>query len=199
MEGLRLHMQVYPYCDRYRLATVAIKVQDLLNYTSIDPWVQRKLRPITAQNRQLSSRKGTQPHLFRSRYLVLARRQPALPGQGELVLKHGSKLSILDGQHRIMALGFVNEQLLKEVRKQEKKRAQLTMHLRRFPHDEEAQEELKLTEGMIAELEARRLALMETTLSAQIYIGLGEGRRTSTVRGHQLQSADHQQRARTVL
>ena len=58
--------------------------------------------------------------------------------KGELVLKHGSKLSILDGQHRIMALGFVNEQLLKEVRKQEKKRAELTMHLRRFPHDEEA-------------------------------------------------------------
>lgn len=175
MEGLRLHMQVYPYCDRYGLATVAIKVQDLLNYTSIDPMVQRKLSPM--QRRKIANylQEKELSHIFFGPVTLSLRDVNQLSrDKGELVLKHGSKLSILDGQHRIMALGFVNEQLLKEVRKQEKKRAQLTMHLRRFPHDEEAREELELTEGMIAELEARRLALMETTLSAQIYIGLGE-------------------------
>lgn len=43
MDGLCLNMTIFPFCENFGLATVAIQVQDILNYTSIDPMVQRKL------------------------------------------------------------------------------------------------------------------------------------------------------------
>lgn len=175
MDGLRLNMQIYPYCDRYGLATVSIKVQDLLNYTTIDPMVQRKLSPM--QRRKIANylQEKELDHVFFGPVTLSLRSVNHLSqDKSELVLKHGSKLGILDGQHRIMALGFVNEQLLKEVRKLERIKADYLVRMRRDPRDLHARDELEQVEGMIVELEARRLALMETTLSAQIYIGLGE-------------------------
>lgn len=175
MEGLRLPMQIHPYCERFGLATVALRVQDLLNYTTIDPMVQRKLSPMQRRKIARYLQEKELDHVFFGPVTLSLRDVSRLSkNQSELYLQHGSKLSILDGQHRIMALGFVNDQLLKEVRKQEKRLAALKMKERRFPEDLDIQEEREQVEGMIAQLEARRLDLMETTLSVQIYIGLGE-------------------------
>jgi len=93
---------------------------------------------------------------------------------GNLYLRHGSKLSILDGQHRILALGYVNEQMLKEARRHEKKLASLKLKQRRNPESAEIREEAEQTEGLLEQLEKRRLDLMETELSVQLYVGLTE-------------------------
>ena len=53
MEGLRLKMTIHPFCERFGLSTVALRVQDLLNYTMIDPMVQRKLSNM--QRRKIST------------------------------------------------------------------------------------------------------------------------------------------------
>lgn len=53
MDGLCLRMTIHPFCERFGLATVALKVQDLLNYTMIDAIVQRKLSKM--QRRKISN------------------------------------------------------------------------------------------------------------------------------------------------
>lgn len=175
MDGLRLTMTIHPFCVRFGLATVSLKVQDLLNYTMIDPMVQRKLS--TMQRRKISTylQERDLDRVFFGTVTLSLREVNLLARDGEsLVLKHGSKLSILDGQHRIMALGYVNEQLLKEGRRYEKKRAQLKLQCRRNPDNEMLAEELIQTEGLLAEIETRRLDLNESELSVQLYIGLNE-------------------------
>src|SRR5207248_2114508 len=103
--------------DRFGLATVAVQVQDLLNYTMIDPMVQRKLS--SSQRRKIANylQERELDHVFFGPVTLSLRQVERLAKDEDgLVLLPGSKLSILDGQHRILSLGYVNEQMLKEVR-----------------------------------------------------------------------------------
>jgi hypothetical protein len=175
MEGLCLNMTIHPFCERFGLATISLPVQDLLNYTSIDPMVQRKLSGM--QRRKISNylQERELDHVFFGPVTLSLRDVSQLGREGgNLYLRHGSKLSILDGQHRIMALGYVNEQMLKEVRRYEKKLAALKLKQRRLPESDEIREESEQTEGILEQLEKRRLDLMETELSVQLYVGLTE-------------------------
>lgn len=175
MEGLRLKMTIHPFCEKFGLATVALRVQDLLNYTMIDPMVQRKLSNM--QRRKISTylQERELDHVFFGPVTLSLREVNQLAkGEKEFLLKHGSKLSILDGQHRILALGYVNEQMQKEVRRYEKKLVLLKIKQRKSPEDEQVRQEVEETEGTINQLESRRLDLMETQLAVQIYIGLTE-------------------------
>ncbi|MDQ0890605.1 hypothetical protein QFZ81_005693 [Paenibacillus sp. V4I9] len=175
MEGLRLKMTIHPFCDKFGLSTVALRVQDLLNYTMIDPMVQRKLSNM--QRRKISTylQERELDHVFFGPVTLSLREVNQLSkGEKEFLLKHGSKLSILDGQHRILALGYVNDQMQKEVRRYEKKLVVLKIKQRKFPEDAEIRQEVEETEGTINQLEGRRLDLMETQLAVQIYIGLTE-------------------------
>src|SRR4051794_34742833 len=172
MEGLHLNMTIYPFCEKFGLATVAVQVQDLLNYTMIDPMVQRKLSNM--QRRKISTylQERELDHVFFGPVTLSLREVNQLSkGAKEFLLKHGSKLSILDGQHRILALGYVNDQMQKEVRRFEKKLALLKIKQRKFSDDAQIKQEVEETEGTIHQLEGRRLDLMETQLAVQIYIG----------------------------
>ena len=175
MDGLQLKMTIHPFCERFGLATVSLRVQDLLNYTSIDPMVQRKLS--TMQRRKIATylQERDLDRVFFGT-VTLSLRDVSLLARDvdSLVLRHGSKLSILDGQHRIVALGYVNEQLLKEGRRYEKKAAQLKLQCRRDPENKALEEELSQIQGLLAEIETRRLDLNESELSVQVYIGLNE-------------------------
>ncbi|MED4602335.1 DNA sulfur modification protein DndB [Paenibacillus validus] len=175
MDGLRLKMTIHPFCDRFGLATVPIQVQDLLNYTTIDPMVQRKLSG--GQRRKIANylQERELDRVFFGPVTLSLRDVASLAKTEEgLSLRPGSKLSILDGQHRILALGYVNEQMLKESRRLERKLSGLKVKVRRNPEDTEAATELELLEGQIEQLERRRLELMESELAVQIYIGLSE-------------------------
>jgi hypothetical protein len=175
MDGLRLDMNIHPYCKRFGLATVAMRVQDLLNYTTIDPMVQRKLSH--AQRKRIAKyllERELDAIFFGPVTLSLRDVGQLTRDEHGLILKHGSKLSILDGQHRIYALGHVNDQLLRESRRIEHQLRQLRIRQRKDPGDAELNAEAERLEGMLAELEARRLALMETELAVQLYIGLNE-------------------------
>jgi hypothetical protein len=175
MDGLCLNMAIFPFCDKFGLATVAIKVQDLLNYTSIDPMVQRKLS--AGQRRKISNylQERELDRVFFGPVTLSLREVSSLAKAEEgLYLRPGSKLSILDGQHRILALGYVNEQLIKEVRSHEKKLAALLIKQRRSPDNEEVALELEQKQGLVEQIERRRLELMESELAVQIYIGLSE-------------------------
>jgi len=175
MDGLCLQMKIYPFCEKFGLATVALRVQELLNYTMIDPMVQRKLSLM--QRRKISNylQERELDHVFFGPVTLSLREVNQLTKleQG-LVLRHGSKLSVLDGQHRIVALGFVNDQLQKEVRRHEKKLAALKLKQRKTPLDAGIAQEVEELEGTISQLERRRLDLLETQLAVQIYIGLSE-------------------------
>lgn len=175
MDGLCLNMTIHPFCERYGLATISLPVQDLLNYTAIDPMVQRKLSSI--QRRKISNylQERELDHVFFGPVTLSLRDVSQLArANGDLYLRHGSKLSILDGQHRILALGYVNEQMQKEVRRFEKKAASLKIKQRRQPDNQEIADELEQAEGLLEQLEKRRLDLMETELSVQLYVGLTE-------------------------
>jgi hypothetical protein len=175
MEGLRLKMAIHPYCGRYGLATVALRVHDLLNYTTIDPMVQRKLS--SGQRRKIANylQERELDHVFFGPVTLSLRDVSSLAREGDhLVLVHGAKLSILDGQHRILALGYTNEQMLKESRRFEREAMRLKVKCRRSPEDAQLREELEQTEGLLAQLESRRLDLLETELSVQLYVGLSE-------------------------
>ncbi|AQR79235.1 DNA sulfur modification protein DndB [Paenibacillus larvae] len=175
MDGLCLRMTIYPFCEKFGLATVAVPVKDLLNYTAIDPVVQRKLSKM--QRRKISTylQERELDEVFFGPVTLSLRDVGSLSKNEEgLVLRHGSKLSVLDGQHRILALGFVNEQMQKEVKRHERKLAGLKIKLKREPENEELAEQAEQTQGIINQLEERRLGLMETELAVQIYIGLTE-------------------------
>lgn len=175
MDGLRLKMTIHPYCDRFGIATVSLRVHDLLNYTTIDPMVQRKLSG--GQRKKIAHylQERELDHVFFGPVTLSLRNVSALAKEEDhLVLLHGEKLSILDGQHRIMALGYCNEKMQKESRKYERNVMKLKVKCRKFPDDRELQEELEQTEGLLAQLESRRLDLLESELSVQLYIGLGE-------------------------
>jgi hypothetical protein len=175
MDGLCLQMTIHPFCEKFGLATVAIKVQDLLNYTTIDPMVQRKLS--TGQRRKIANylQERELDRVFFGPVTLSLRDVSHLSRSGEgLYLRPGSKLSILDGQHRILALGYVNEQLQKEARQIEKKLAALKIKQRKDPGNIEVAEELGQLEGLLNQIEKRRLELMESELAVQIYIGLTE-------------------------
>lgn len=175
MDGLCLNMTIHPFCDKYGLATISLPVQDLLNYTAIDPMVQRKLSSI--QRRKISNylQERELDHVFFGPVTLSLRDVSQLArDNGDLYLRHGSKLSILDGQHRILALGYVNEQMQKEVRRFEKKIASLKIKQRRQPENQEIADELEQAEGHLEQLEKRRLDLVETELSVQLYVGLTE-------------------------
>lgn len=176
MEGLCLNMTIHPFCDRFGLATISLPVQDLLNYTAIDSMVQRKLSGM--QRRKIANylQERELDHVFFGPVTLSLRdvSQLARDEEGSLYLRHGSKLSILDGQHRIMALGYVNEQMQKEVRRYEKKLAALKLKIRRQGENDELKDEAAQTEGLLEQLEKRRLDLVETELSVQLYVGLTE-------------------------
>lgn len=175
IDGLRLDVAIHPFCESYGLATLSLRVQDLLNYTLIDPMVQRKLSG--SQRRKIANylQERELDRVFFGPVTLSLREVGQLAKEnGRLYLRHGSKLSILDGQHRILALGYVNDQLLKETRTIEKKLAAQKVKHRKKPEDREVAEELERLEGLLEGVEARRIALMETELSVQLYIGLGE-------------------------
>jgi hypothetical protein len=175
MDGLRLDMSIHSYCSSYGLATISLQVQDLLNYTIIDPMVQRKLS--ASQRRKISNylQERELDHVFFGPVTLSLREVGELSKENStLYLKHGSKLSVIDGQHRLLALSHVNEQMLKEVRRIEKKLASLKIKQRKEPDSAEMAEELERLDGLREQLEERRLALMETELSVQMYIGLNE-------------------------
>jgi hypothetical protein len=175
MEGLHLNMTIYPFCERFGLATVAVQVQDLLNYTMIDPMVQRKLS--AGQRRKIANylqERELDRVFFGPVTLSLREVERLSKDEQGLVLVPGSKLSILDGQHRLLSLGYVNDLMIKEVRSYEKKLSALKIQQRRFPESAEVTEELEQMEGTIKQLEKRRLELMESELAVQIYIGLSE-------------------------
>jgi len=175
MDGLKLNVTIHPYCQQYGLATVSLKVSDLLNYSTIDPMVQRKLS--AGQRRKIANylQERELDHVFFGPITLSLREVGSLAkADGQLILMHGSKLSILDGQHRIMALGYTNEQLLKESRRHEREVTKLKLKTRRHPEDEKLVEELEQAEGFLSQVEARRLDLLESELSVQLYIGLGE-------------------------
>ncbi|KEQ22638.1 DNA sulfur modification protein DndB [Paenibacillus tyrfis] len=175
MDGLNLQMTIHPFCDRFGLATVAIQVQDLLNYTTIDPMVQRKLSG--GQRRKISNylQERELDRVFFGPVTLSLRDVSSLAKvQNGLYLRPGSKLSILDGQHRILALGYVNEQMLKEARSLDKKVSAMKIKHRKAPDNVEIASELEQLEGQVEQLERRRLELMESELAVQIYIGLSE-------------------------
>ncbi|WP_159881108.1 DNA sulfur modification protein DndB [Paenibacillus puerhi] len=175
MDGLKLNMTIHPFCERFGLATMPIQVQDLLNYTTIDPMVQRKLS--SGQRRKISNylQERELDRVFFGPVTLSLRDVASLTKSSEgLALRPGSKLSILDGQHRILALGYVNEQLLKESRRLERKLASLKVAIRKNPENQEGVTELELLSGQLEALERRRLELMESELAVQIYIGLSE-------------------------
>lgn len=175
MEGLKLKMTIHPYCERHGLATVSLRVYDLLNYTTIDPMVQRKLSG--GQRRKIANylQERELDHVFFGPVTLSLRDVGSLmKADDHLVLVHGSKLSILDGQHRIMALGFTNEQLQKESRKHERALMKLKVKCRQNPDDALLIEQLEQTEGLLSQLESRRLDLLESELSVQLYVGLNE-------------------------
>jgi hypothetical protein len=175
MDGLCLNMAIFPFCDNFGLATVAIQVQDILNYTSIDPMVQRKLS--NGQRRKISNylqERDLDGVFFGPVTLSLREVSSLAKAENGLYLRPGSKLSILDGQHRILALGYVNEQLIKEVRSHERKIAALRIKQRRSPENEELRLNLEQQQGLVQQIERRRLELMESELAVQIYIGLSE-------------------------
>jgi hypothetical protein len=175
MEGLCLNMTIHPFCDRFGLATVSLSVQNLLNYTMIDPMVQRKLSPMQRRKIATYLQERELDHVFFGPVTLSLREVKQLAKMQEsFYLRHGSKLSILDGQHRILALGYVNEQMQKEVRRYEKKAVLLKIKQRKFPLDESITQELEQIEGLVSQMEGRRLDLMETQLAVQIYIGLSE-------------------------
>jgi hypothetical protein len=175
MDGLRLRMSIHPYCGKYGLSTAALRVHDLLNYTTIDPMVQRKLSG--GQLRKIANylQERELDHVFFGPVTLSLRDVSALAKVDDhLVLAHGAKLSILDGQHRILALGYTNEQMLKESRKYEREVKRLKVKCRQHPDDASLREELEQTEGLLANLESRRLDLLESELTVQLYIGLSE-------------------------
>jgi DNA-sulfur modification-associated len=180
MDGLRLQMSIYPLCDKFGLTTVALKVRDILDYTSIDPMVQRKLSLM--QRRKISNylQERELDQVFFGPVTLSMRDVDSLACDGEemekqnYVLKQGSKLSILDGQHRILALGYVGEQMLREVRRNTRKLTVLKLKQKKEPGDASIQIEVDDLQSMIESLEQRRLALMESELAVQIYIGLNE-------------------------
>jgi hypothetical protein len=175
MDGLLLNMEIYPYCERYGLTTVAIQVQDLLNYTKIDPMVQRKLS--AGQRRKIASylQERELDRIFFGPVTLSLRDVSQLTKQPKgLLLRHGHKVSILDGQHRILALGFVNERMQKEVNVLERKIKLMKVKCRKHPEDLRMAEELDELEGLLEQLEVRRLDLLESELSVQLYIGLNE-------------------------
>jgi len=180
MDGLRLDMTIHPFCERFGLATVALKVRDLLDYTTIDPMVQRKLSLM--QRRKISNylqeRELDQvffgPVTLSMRDVGALAQADDLQGKQSFVLKQGAKLSVLDGQHRLLALGFVGEQMSREVRRNVRKVSVCKLKLRKEPEAEGLREELAELEALVEGLEARRLALMESELAVQIYIGLNE-------------------------
>jgi hypothetical protein len=175
MDGLCLDMTIHPFCERFGLATVALSVQNILNYTMIDPMVQRKLSPMQRRKIATYLQERELDHVFFGPVTLSLREVNQLAkAQASFYLRHGSKLSILDGQHRILALGYVNEQLQKEVRRYEKNSVILKIKQRKFPQDEAIAQELEQMEGLIRQMEGRRLDLMETQLAVQIYIGLSE-------------------------
>jgi hypothetical protein len=175
MDGLCLNMTIHPFCDRFGLATVSLKVQDLLNYTMIDPMVQRKLSNMQRRKIATYLQERELDHVFFGPVTLSLREVSQLAKENnDLYLRHGSKLSILDGQHRILALGYVNEQMIKEVRRYERSLATLKIKQRRFPADESINTEVEQAEGLVRQMEGRRLGLMETELAVQIYIGLTE-------------------------
>lgn len=175
MEGLSLGMAIHPFCGKFGLSTVSLRVQDLLNYTKIDPLVQRKLS--SGQRRKIAKylQERELAHVFFGPVTLSLRDVSQLGREGEnLILRHGTKLSVLDGQHRILALGYVNEQLLKEVRRYERTAATLKLKKRKFPTSTAIDDELEGVTGVLEQLESRRLSLMDTKLAVQIYIGLSE-------------------------
>lgn len=175
MDGLKLQMTIHPFCDRFGLATVPVQVQDLLNYTTIDPMVQRKLS--AGQRRKISNylQEREIDRVFFGPVTLSLRDVGGLAKTDRgLFLRPGSKLSILDGQHRILALGYVNERMLREVRSLERKVANMKVKYRKNPDEKEIAEELEQLEGQLEQLERRRLELMESELAVQIYIGLSE-------------------------
>lgn len=175
MDGLRLDMSIHPFCGTFGLATISLQVQDLLNYTVIDPMVQRKLS--ASQRRKIANylQERELDHVFFGPVTLSLRDVGQLHKVNErLYLKHGSKLSVLDGQHRLLALSYVNDQMLREARLMERKIAALKVKERKTPGDRELVEEKQRLEGLLEQIEGRRLALMETELSVQMYIGLGE-------------------------
>lgn len=175
MEGLNLKMTIHPFCGKYGLATVPIQVQDLLNYTMIDPMVQRKLS--SGQRRKIANylqERELDRVFFGPVTLSLRDVSSLAKTENGLFLRPGSKISILDGQHRILALGYVNDQISKEARSLEKKLAAAKIKQRKMPDDAGAKEELEQLQGQVEQLERRRLELMESELAAQIYIGLSE-------------------------
>lgn len=180
MDGLRLQMSIYPLCDKFGLTTVALKVRDLLDYTNIDPMVQRKLSLM--QRRKISNylQERELDQVFFGPVTLSMRDVDSLACDGEdlekqnYVLKQGSKLSILDGQHRILALGYVGEQMLREVRRNTRKLTVLKLKEKKEPGDASIQTEAQDLQSLIDSLEQRRLALMESELAVQIYIGLNE-------------------------
>ncbi|WP_068776439.1 DNA sulfur modification protein DndB [Paenibacillus sp. FJAT-26967] len=175
MDGLCLRMTIHPFCERFGLATVALKAQDLLNYTTIDTIVQRKLSKM--QRRKISTylqERELDQVFFGPVTLSLRDVSQLSRVKEDLFLRHGSKLSILDGQHRILALGFVNEQMQKEVKRIERKLASLRVRHRKETDNPELADEITQVNGLLEQMEARRLGLMESELAVQIYIGLGE-------------------------
>ncbi|MFS0837046.1 DNA sulfur modification protein DndB [Paenibacillus sp. 1P03SA] len=175
MDGLCLRMTIHPFCERFGLATVALKVQDLLNYTMIDAIVQRKLSKM--QRRKISNylqERELDQVFFGPVTLSLRDVSQLTRTSEELYLRHGSKLSIIDGQHRILALGFVNEQMQKEVKRTERKLASLRVRHRKETENGELADEIAQVSGLLEQMEARRLGLMESELAVQIYIGLNE-------------------------
>lgn len=175
MDGLRLRMSIQPYCERFGLATVSLRVHDLLNYTTIDPLVQRKLSG--GQLRKIANylQERELDYAYFGPVTLSLRDVSSLSKDGDhLVLAHGAKLSILDGQHRILALGYTNEKMLKESRKYERDVKRLKVKCRQEPDVAKWREDLEQTEGLLAQLELRRLDLLESELSVQLYVGLGE-------------------------
>ncbi|TVY11860.1 DNA sulfur modification protein DndB [Paenibacillus cremeus] len=175
MDGLNLQMTIHPFCEKFGLATVPIQVQDLLNYTTIDPMVQRKLS--NGQRRKIANylqERELDRVFFGPVTLSLRDVSSLAKADNGLFLRPGSKLSILDGQHRILALGYVNEQIMKEARSVERKLAAAKIKHRKSPDDEEIKQELEQLIGQVEQLERRRLELMESELGVQIYIGLSE-------------------------
>lgn len=175
MDGLCLNMTIFPFCENFGLATVAIQVQDILNYTSIDPMVQRKLSG--GQRRKIANylqERDLDRVFFGPVTLSLREVSSLAKADNGLYLRPGSKLSILDGQHRILALGYVNEQMIKEVRSHERKITALRIKQRRNPDNEEITLDLEQQQGLVEQIERRRLELLESELAVQIYIGLSE-------------------------
>ncbi|MCD9020898.1 DNA sulfur modification protein DndB [Cohnella silvisoli] len=175
MDGLRLEMSIHSYCGRYGLSTVSLRVHDLLNYTTIDPMVQRKLSggQLRKINNYLQERELD--HVFFGPVTLSLRNVSSLAkAEDHLVLAHGAKLSILDGQHRILALGYTNERMLKESRKHEREVKRLKVKVRQEPEESRWKNQLEESEGLLKELELRRLDLLESELTVQLYIGLHE-------------------------